>query len=54
MKENKYAVRIFDGVNTIIYTIKAYTKENAEAKVTAYYTALHGEFKKVTVTQIGA
>jgi hypothetical protein len=53
MKEKTFTVRIFDGTNTIIYSVKAEDAQRAEAKITRYHLALGGEIKKVTTTQRG-
>ena len=50
-KEKTYVIRIFDGVNTTIYTIKDTDIYKAENKIRGYHFALGGDIVKITTTE---
>lgn len=51
MKEKLFVVRIFDGVNTTIYTTRSTNIFSAENTILRYHRALGGTAIKVTTTE---
>ena len=51
MREKLFVVRIFDGVNTTIYTTRSTNIFSAENCILRYHRALGGTVIKVTTTE---
>ena len=51
MREKTFVVRIFDGNNTTVYTVKESNIFTAENKIVRYHHALGGSVVKVTTTE---